>query len=331
MPSQSQGHRSTFEHAALCIVQGDEIQLKQLLKASPSLIHQRAKAAHKATLLHYIAANGVEDELQRSPANAANIAQILLDAGAEVDALAQSYGGGSAQTPLSLLVSSFPPAKAGVQAALVKKLIDAGANINGLDNNGGPIATAIAFGYLPAATMLAQQGARVDCVQIAAALGDLHRFNRFFDSNGKLNASAGVNQSQVVTSTDDPSEALSVAFWYACLHSQIDIARQLLNKGADINYKDKEGFTALHGASVRGETELVTLLLDSEANTEVTNDYGGTVLDTLCWFATNIRDDRVDYHLIAKQLLNNGANAAAISPYPTHVKLLDDLIAPYRV
>jgi hypothetical protein len=47
----------------------------------------------RANLLHYVAANGVEGGRQKTLANAVEVAvaKTLLDAGAEVDALADMY------------------------------------------------------------------------------------------------------------------------------------------------------------------------------------------------------------------------------------------------
>ena len=59
------------------------------------------------------AANGVEDYRQKTPPNAIEIARALLEAGAEVDALAETYGGGRGQTTMNLLVSSAHPDIAG--------------------------------------------------------------------------------------------------------------------------------------------------------------------------------------------------------------------------
>jgi hypothetical protein len=50
--------------------------------------------------LIYVGVNGVEDERQRTPANAGEIVQVLLDAGAEAD----QYGGGV--TTLGLAATS---------------------------------------------------------------------------------------------------------------------------------------------------------------------------------------------------------------------------------
>ena len=55
--------------------------------------HAFQPAGARATLLHYVAANGVEGYRQLTPPNAVAIADALLDAGADVDALADMYGG----------------------------------------------------------------------------------------------------------------------------------------------------------------------------------------------------------------------------------------------
>ena len=74
-----------------------------------------------------MAANGIEVERQiQSPANAVEIMRLLLERGAEVDALCETYGGGRNQTTMCLLVSSCVPAEAGVQAALVDELCRVG-------------------------------------------------------------------------------------------------------------------------------------------------------------------------------------------------------------
>jgi hypothetical protein len=318
-----------FDLAVLSVIQGNEAQLHELLKESPGLIHQRSTQSHRATLLHYVSANGVEDELQQCPPNAVSITEILLDAGAKVDAVAECYGGGPAQTPLSLLVSSVHPFKVGVQVPIAELLVQYGANVNGIDGSGGPIATAVAFGYLPVAIALSKLGAKIDCLQVAAALGDMTEFQHFFKPDGKLIANAGVNQSNIIYSTTDQLQTLSWSLWYACLHNQINIAKQLISKGADINHQGKEGFTALHNASTKGQASLTTFLLDNKASTEIINDYGGTPLDTLCWFTTNIPNSEVDYVKMARLLLVAGARASAVSPFPSGHKELDEAIQPY--
>jgi len=147
-----------FLQAVDAIVAGDEAGLRALLQAHPALVRERAPFAHQATLLHYVAANGVE--VQRSPGNAPAVARILLEAGAEADALASVYG--PEDTTMCLTVTSVHPYLAGVQASLVDVLVDHGAKVDGVAGDGGPLGCALLFGYRGAAERLALRGARVD-------------------------------------------------------------------------------------------------------------------------------------------------------------------------
>ena len=96
---------------------GDTATLRSMLRTNPGLVRARSARDHAATLLHYIAANGHEGYRQKTPKNAVEIARVLLDAGAEPDALAHMYGGDA--TTMDMLVSSVHPHIAGVQVALV--------------------------------------------------------------------------------------------------------------------------------------------------------------------------------------------------------------------
>ena len=125
---------SRFESAVEALINGDVPTLTSLLRENPELIRARSTrvthfdpSAHRATLLHYVAANGVEGYRQKTPTNAVEVAKTLLEAGAEVDALADMYGG--RHTTMSMLVSSGHPAKAGLQVALIDTLLDFGAAV----------------------------------------------------------------------------------------------------------------------------------------------------------------------------------------------------------
>src|SRR5262249_33670695 len=137
---------------------------------------------HRATLLHYVAANGVEGYRQVTPPNAVEVAKTLLDAGAEVDALADMYGGEC--TTMSMLVSSCQPHNAGVQATLAETLLDYGAAIEGVRTGkwNNPLMTALVFGYPDTAEMLARRGARVETVAAAAGLGRVDEVRRMLPS-----------------------------------------------------------------------------------------------------------------------------------------------------
>ena len=114
-----------FEFAVDTLLGGDVETLRSLLTGDPSLVRRRSGFGHRATLLHYVGSNGVETYRQRVPLNLAEITNLLVEAGADVNATAEMYGGGS--TALGLLVTSDHPAKAGVCGDVLKVLVDAGA------------------------------------------------------------------------------------------------------------------------------------------------------------------------------------------------------------
>src|SRR5262245_46033333 len=89
------GPELEFESAVEAVVNGDLTTLKDAVQRNPALVCARSNRvccfdppSHRATLLHYVAANGVESFRQKTPPNAVDIARVLLEAGAEPDALA---------------------------------------------------------------------------------------------------------------------------------------------------------------------------------------------------------------------------------------------------
>ena len=113
-----------FETAVDALLLGDVEKLRAMLAVDPSLVHKRSSFGHRSTLLHYVGANGVETYRQRTPMNLADAVRLLIEAGANVNASANMYGG---STPLGLLVTSDHPAKAGVADEVAQMLEAAGA------------------------------------------------------------------------------------------------------------------------------------------------------------------------------------------------------------
>ncbi len=75
--------------------------MRELLDWHSALVQMRSPFVHRATLLHHVAANGIEVERQlQFPPNAAEIMRLLLEHAAEPDAVCDTDGGGRAHTTL---------------------------------------------------------------------------------------------------------------------------------------------------------------------------------------------------------------------------------------
>lgn len=249
-----------FETGVHAVITGDVDMMQTMLRQAPGLVRARSvrrtcqdPAVHGATLLHYLAANGVEGYNQRSPGNAVDVARLLLDAGADPNALAAMYGGQYAT--LSMLVSSSPPADAGVQVPLIDVLVDAGASVEPLGSEtwGSPLLTALAFGFLAAAEALVRHGARVHGLAAAAGLG------RYADA------------ARLLPDADPHSRHVALALAAQLGHT--DIVRLLLDADEDPNRYNPSGHhdhsTPLHQAALAGHNEVVRLLVERGARLDI--------------------------------------------------------------
>jgi ankyrin repeat protein len=288
-----------FESAVEAVINGDAATLKKLLAANPALVSARSTRLHRAMLIHYTAANGVENYRQKSPANAVEIAEILLSSGAEADAVADMYGGNS--TTLGLLVSSIHPEQAGVQDELIKTLLRYGAVIDGFPTGWQPVMSALANGQMEAAETLVALGANLNNIVAAAGLGRLDIVEKMIDNKGQLIPSQPVHGVPA-----DPKAAMAEAFTTACLYGRTEIAEFLLNKGVDITTGKNTGQTGFHLAAHGAHLDIAKMLLSRNAPLEAKNNYGGTVLGQAVWSA--IHDPAADHLAFLELLLVAGAD-----------------------
>jgi ankyrin repeat protein len=178
---------------------------------------------------------------------------VLLQAGAEPDALADMYGG--QHTTMSMLVSSTPPAEAGVQVPLVETLLDLGAAVDGRGSGvwTSPLTTALAFGFLGAAEALRRRGACVGTLAAAAGLGLL------------------ADSRRLLSTSDGPTRHRALAL--AAQHGHTEIVGLLLDAGEDPNRYNPEGnhahSTPLHQAALAGHLDTVRLLVSHGARLDI--------------------------------------------------------------
>lgn len=67
----------------------------------------------------------------------------------------------------------------------------------------------------------------------------------------------------------------------ACLYEKKEIALLLIKAGADINFQNNDGSTALHISAFFCKPEMVKFLLSQKANKTIKNKYGSTALETV--------------------------------------------------
>jgi hypothetical protein len=154
-----------FEAAADAVTSGEIETLRRFLDQEPELSGARSPRPHRAMLIHYVGANGVEEERQRTPPNAVAVAQLLIARGGDVNATCALYGGGA--TTLGLLLTSIHPLRAGVHHALAEVLLQAGACLDSPRGVPG-LSESAALGRIDdVRTFLTQNAARKQQVQSA--------------------------------------------------------------------------------------------------------------------------------------------------------------------
>ncbi|HEY4105033.1 MAG TPA: hypothetical protein VGM44_14140 [Polyangiaceae bacterium] len=225
-----------FESACDAILDGDEDTLRALVSGRPALVQARSPFPHRSTLLHYVAANGIENHRQwQAPQNAARVAEILLAAGADPNATCTCYG--ERDTVLGLLLGSAPPAQAGVTADVVEALCKGGAKVDGPEDDGAPLWAAITTGSADSIERLARSGARVDNLVFAATLGDLALVRGYFDDAGQLRPERAPSGEQIGLGGPalDATKMLEYALIFACGNGQSEVVEFLLTKKPDLS------------------------------------------------------------------------------------------------
>ena len=101
----------------------------------------------------------------------------------------------------------------------------------------------------------------------AARTGDLRAMKRYIAGGADVN---------------EPDESLNISpLAWSASHGQTEATRLLIENGADVNLKDDNGSTPLHGAVVFGRADVAKLLVENGANLQVRNNDGGTPADAL--------------------------------------------------
>jgi len=212
--------------------------------------------------------------------NKVGIAQVLIDAGAEIN---------------EPLVASASINNVEIAALL----LDCGAAINGT-GIWSPIEEALYWGNQGVIDLLLERGASVHNLRIASGLGLTDLIDGFFNSDGSLKPEAGKIEwpfgkpdksnlparikgelmAKIERWPNDRQSIINNAFVYACMHGHVEAARLLLQRGAQLD-AIADGFdysgTGLHYAAVNGHRKMAVFLIDQGADANVKDTkVGGT-------------------------------------------------------
>jgi len=254
-----------FHPAVSAIKSGDLESLKSLLNADPSLAAARSSRSHP-TLLQCLVLEAL------NVPNQVEMAQLLIDEGADIN-------------------GALDAAACIDNVEITKLLLDQGAAINGT-GSWSPLEEALYWNNQRVLDLLLERGATVDNLRKAAGLGRTDLIEALFNNDGTLKPEAGkidwpfgepqksnLNcqikdelQGNVAQWSNDPQDIVNNALVYACIHNQIDAARLLIEKGAQVN-AIPPGFdysgTALHYAALNGHRSTVEFLIQQGAEVDI--------------------------------------------------------------
>ena len=245
-------------HPAIAAIKSDDLEgFRALIAEDPSLATARSTVSHP-TLLQCLVLDG------KDRANKLAMAEILLDAGAEID-------------------GPFCAAASIDNVGAAELLLDRGAAVNG---TGGwsPLEEALYWSSDGTTALLLERGASIHNLRIAAGLGRTDLIESFFTPDGSLKPEAGkINwpfDHLKRSWANRPQDIVNNAFVFACVHGHIDAAKLLLQKAAQIN-AIPEGFdyagTGLHYAALNGHRAMTEFLLEAGADPDIRDPkVGGT-------------------------------------------------------
>jgi peptide-methionine (S)-S-oxide reductase len=255
----------SFREAVAAIDAGDIEALERLISANPVLVRERLESPstwlrdkvgkaldgffQRPYLLWFVAEDPVRNGTL--PDNIAAVARTIIDA-------ARRHSKENLQEQLdyalSLVSWSWIARERGVQLDLIDVLVDAGADLDGNQNN------ALVNGNFAAAEHLVKRGANLT-LSVALCLGWWNEVDRLLPT---------VNDKQK-----------QFAFVLAALHGNAEALRRLIAAGADLNAPAQlySHGTPLHHAVSSGCLEAVKVMVEAGANVNaIDTAWSGTPL-----------------------------------------------------
>lgn len=286
-----QGDGSTALHWA---AYRDDLEMAKLLIAAGADMTAKTRLGD-ITPLFMAAKNG----------NAAMLGLMLT---AKADANAANTNG---TTPLMLAAASG-------KTDAVKVLLDRGADVNAKDITNGqtPLMFASALGRAEAIKMLVARGADLNAVTKVTPIVSMgERYKKQTEGKGTRAITSEAGRS-------DPSAMGGMtALLFAAREGQMDAVRELVAAGADVNRVNAaDNMSVLTSAIINGHFDIAKFLLDHGANPKLAAKEGLTPLYATIdaqwpertWYPPpSVTEEKTNYLELLKALLDHGADPNA--------------------
>lgn len=254
----------------------------RFLKEAPKIMPTEKAAAHQLVTQERLEgwlAEGADIDRELYAAvngNDADRVRFLISKGGNVN---KRHATGA--TPLDAAARSRRP-------SLIEILIEAGADPNATDNDGFfPLLHAINRNHVPSIEALIKGGADIEkkskdgITPLSWAIGD----NKFFAAKALIDLGANVD---AVSGYESVTPLMVIATQLAARTRSghiaqgpqpLDIAQELIDRGADVNVRSKDGITAIMIAAGHNNAPLIGLLGKAGADIDVKSPIGQTALD----------------------------------------------------
>jgi ankyrin repeat protein len=327
-----------FDDALTALVAGDIEGLTAVLNERPELVRARTNLEppygyfSAATLLHHVAWNPSREA--PVPSNIVDVAGLLLDRGADVNATTLGRSGG---TTIGLVITSRMASEANVSGPLIDLLLARGATLDlGTSESVIPdwgamnVLDAPLANHAPrAAEKLIELGARAD-ICAAAALGRMDLLRASFDAEGRLRVPS-VHRGKLLSKRD----AIGLALLFAYVNRKPEAVDFLFEHGGNWDMTGVNNGTAMHRAAWSGDLSMVQRLLAKGADvSNRDNPFNSTPLswaqhntqrEVFDWMRANCR---IDLHEAVGHNLREHAEARIREDPASVNKRLDHWEAP---
>lgn len=171
---------------------------------------------------------------------------------------------------------------------MVELLIDLGANVNQPNSDGmTPLIAAVMRDHVPTIKVLLARGADIEKpnaegyrpLAIAMAEDKYEVAKALMDAGADVKTPAGpenLTPLMIAAAQSSPAEG---AVFLPSSTRPLDIAKGLLERGADVNAKSNSGTTALMIAATHNNPPMIGLLIESGADIDLKNNQGKTAQD----------------------------------------------------